>query len=393
MPETPDSPRQIVDTRKAPPGVMPRHIQTWVLVGITALMIVVLIFTGPAPAPAPRTVANPALATVDPSVSKIQEYQRQVDEQTKRLAAERAELELTKRALTSTASTGQQTPQTETQAPTERPAADPMQQERAQREVRSRYADPIVLTTRPAASNLAGPRDSTSARSSEGSSTSPRALSSPAGTAGDDPGTRPGADRKFQLPEGTIIESVLVNELKGVFTGPVNTMVSTPVYSMDGQQLLIPAGSRLLGEAHPVATTGQTRLAVTFHRLEIPDRPPVSLDRFVGLNQEGDAGLADQVNHHYFQVFGASIALGALGGLAQANSDYGIDRSGVDAYRQGVASSFGQSSAHILDQYLNRPADVTIGVGHRVRVYLSKDLELPEYVPTTPASAGTRRPS
>jgi type IV secretory pathway VirB10-like protein len=69
-------------------------------------------------------------------------------------------------------------------------------------------------------------------------------------------------------------------------------MVSTPVYSTDGQQVLIPAGSRLLGEAHPVAATGQTRLAVTFHRLEIPDRVPVNLDQFVGLNQEGDAPAA-----------------------------------------------------------------------------------------------------
>ncbi len=381
---------QIVDKRKAPPGVMPRQIQTWALVGITVLMIAVLMLSSPAPAPT-RPPTNPALSTVDPSVSKIQEYQRRVDEQAQRLAAERAELELAKRALNSASGASQ--PQAQPAAPqtpaTDRPM-DLMQQERAQREVRSRFSDPIVLTTRSAtASTIAN-------------SSTPRSKEDPAGrseagaaAARGSPPADAHQDRltKYRLPEGTVIEAVLTNQLKGVFTGPVNAMVTTAVYSTDGQNVLIPPGSRLLGEARAVSTASETRLAVTFHRLEIPDRQPINLDRFQGLNQQGDAGLADEVNHHYFQTFGMSIALGALGGLAQANSRYGGDTSATDVYRQGVASSFAQSSTHILDRFLNLPADVTIRVGHLVRVYLSNDLELPAYVMPTDAAADTRRTS
>jgi type IV secretion system protein VirB10 len=102
----------------------------------------------------------------------------------------------------------------------------------------------------------------------------------------------------------------------------------------------------------------------------------VSLDRFQGLNQEGDVGLSDQVNHHYLQIFGTSLALGALAGLAQANTryGYGVDTSATDAYRQGVASSLGHSATHILDRYLNRLPSITIREGHRLRIYLSNDL-------------------
>ncbi len=386
-PESPTPARQIVDKRKAPPGVMPRQIQTWALVGVTVLMVAVLMLTSPAPAPTTRPTTNPALSTVDPSVTKIQEYQRRVDEQAQRLAAERAELELAKRALNSTPAAGQ--PQAQTAAPqtgtTDRPI-DLMQQERAQREVRSRFADPIVLTTRTTPASSSSP---------------PRSKEDPSGRSAADAAAARGSaadahdDRlpKYRLPEGTVIEAVLTNQLKGVFTGPVNAMVTTAVYSPDGQNVLIPPGSRLLGEARAVSTAGETRLAVTFHRLEIPDQQPVNLDRFLGLNQEGDAGLADEVNHHYLQTFGTSIALGALGGLAQANTRSGLDTSATDAYRQGVASNFAQSSTHILDRYLNQPADVTIRVGHLVRVYLSKDLELPAYVVPTTAGGATRRTS
>jgi type IV secretion system protein VirB10 len=51
----------------------------------------------------------------------------------------------------------------------------------------------------------------------------------------------------------------------------------------------------------------------------------------------------------------------------------------VDAYRQGVASQMSQSSARILDRRLSRLPTITIREGHRVKVYLTSDLELPAY--------------
>jgi type IV secretory pathway VirB10-like protein len=64
-----------------------------------------------------------------------------------------------------------------------------------------------------------------------------------------------------------------------------------------------------------VDTFGQTRLAVAFHGLIMPDGYSVSLDQFKGMNQIGDTRLRDQVNNHYFKIFGASLAVGASAGL------------------------------------------------------------------------------
>ena len=187
------------------------------------------------------------------------------------------------------------------------------------------------------------------------------------------------AGKTYVLFEGTILETVLINRLDGGFAGPVECLLSTDVYSNDRQHLLIPAGSKLLGETKKVDTFGQTRLAVVFHRVLMPDGYSVSLDQFKGLNQIGDTGLRDQVNNHYLRIFGVSLAVGALGAVAEAGTAGSLNASSADLMRQGFAQSTAQSSAQILDKFLNIMPTVTIREGHRVKVYLSGDLALPDY--------------
>jgi type IV secretion system protein VirB10 len=156
-------------------------------------------------------------------------------------------------------------------------------------------------------------------------------------------------------------------------------MVTSPVYSRDRQKVLIPSGSRVLGQAQKVDSFGQQRLAVTFHRILLSDGRDVSLEALPGLNQVGETGLVDRVDRHYLQVFGVSLAIGAIAGLSQSNTSYGADRSASDAYRQGVASSVSQTSLNILDRYLNVLPTFTVREGHRIKVYLTRDLTLPAF--------------
>ena len=132
--------------------------------------------------------------------------------------------------------------------------------------------------------------------------------------------------------------------------------------------------------ASPVQAWGDTRLAVSFHRLAMPDGHTYSLDQFKGLDQIGETGLKDEVNRHYWQVFGASLAIGALSGLAQYNTRGGFDAYTFgDAYRQAAGASLASSSTRVLDRYLNVLPTVTIREGFRIKVYLTNDLALPAY--------------
>jgi len=111
----------------------------------------------------------------------------------------------------------------------------------------------------------------------------------------------------------------------------------------------------------------------------MPDGYSVSLDQFKGLNQIGDTGLRDQVNNHYLRIFGDSLAIGALGAVAEAGTGGILNQSGTDRIREGFGQSMAQSSERILDRFLNILPTVTIREGHRVKVYLSGDLALPDY--------------
>ncbi len=200
--------------------------------------------------------------------------------------------------------------------------------------------------------------------------------------------SRPGAfnsfiGKRYVAFEGTVLETLLINRLNGTFSGPVNCLVTTDMYSHDRQHILIPAGTKVLGEAKRVEAFGQQRLAVFFHRLIMPDGYSVSLDQFKGLNQLGETALRDKVNNHYLQIFGASLAVGILGGVAQAGTGNVLTNSPFDRVREGFGASIANSSMEILDRFLNILPTVTIREGNRLKVYLSGDLLLPDYAQHT----------
>ena len=186
------------------------------------------------------------------------------------------------------------------------------------------------------------------------------------------PADPPGWERIY---EGSFLEAVLLTQLTGDFPGPVLAMVSVPFYSADRQRVLIPRGARVVGTARAVQDPDQSRLAVAFHRLLLPDGTWIDLE-FTGLNQAGEGALRDQVDRHYFSTFAAAGAIGVVSGLALAGgSPFGL--------RAGVGQGLGQSATSVLDRFLNRLPTITIRAGHRLRIWFTSDVLVPR--------AGTRQ--
>jgi type IV secretion system protein VirB10 len=187
----------------------------------------------------------------------------------------------------------------------------------------------------------------------------------------------------YVIYEGLTLDTVLMNRLDGDAVGPVKVLVSNPVYSHDHQHVLIPEGTIVLGEARKIGAAGfgqQRRISVAFHRLLMPDGYSVDLDQFHGLDQIGEEGLKDQVNNHYLQIFGTSIALGVIAGAAQiSQGGSNLTSSGSQSFTNGAASSVSQSATTILDRFIQIPPTITIREGHRVKVYFTQDMLLPAY--------------
>src|ERR1017187_3210980 len=187
----------------------------------------------------------------------------------------------------------------------------------------------------------------------------------------------------YLVYEGSVLDTILMNRLDGDAAGAVKVLVSNPLYSHDHQHVIIPEGTVVLGEAKKIGAAGigqPRRIAVVFHRLIMPDGYSVDLDQFHGLDQIGEEGLKDKVNNHYFEIFGASIALGIVAGAGEITQGGGtITTSGSQAFTNGAAGSVSQSAATILDRFIQIPPTITIREGHRVKVYFTQDLLLPAY--------------
>jgi type IV secretion system protein TrbI len=403
------------DKRITPPGILPRNVQAWVLGGVALLMVLVIAFSGglsSKPRTPAATISTPVL---QPSEDKLKEYQRRIDEKARQLDREQAQFTKTTKALTdatnpprlpitATYSYAQQVANNEGTIP-KSPIKVKIEEEKQQLEYNSLFASNIAISKRPEQKPPAS-EPSTNVLPPPLDPRLYAALASVANTSQSKPesaqGSETGAETQsskpiektpkaklpdlnqsggklYRLFEGTIIETVLTNGLDATFSGPVNCMVSNDVYSHDHNHVLIPKGSRLLGQVHPVESEGQSRIAVSFHRLIMPDGYSFNLDQFHGLSQVGETGLRDKVNHHYVQIFGASIAIGMIAGLAQTNTQYGPQISATDAYRQGVSNSLSQSSMHILDRFLNILPTFTIREGQRIKVYIAEDITLPAY--------------
>jgi type IV secretion system protein TrbI len=407
-PSTPVS--TVTDRRPVPRGVIPRGVQTWMLAGLALFMMVIMLVVGRPDAP-----ARPAATPTSPS-APAQSADRVRDYQDRLRAAEAralAELQAAEQAPAAPPA-GYYEP---SQAP---PPEDPIAADRRRREYESLFASNVVLSRRAEpdrpdagrpASMTSSPSDTTAVPSmDEIADAAVRAtaragaaagVAQPAAVQPTPPATtldqrRPGehvtpertdpitaAGPLHRVLEGTVIDAVLSNRLDGSAASPVNCLVTNPVYSHSGQHVLIPAGSRVLGQTRPVQALGETRLAVAFHRLLMPDGRTYRLDQFMGLNQIGDAGLRDRVNQHYLSTFGAAAAVGLISGLAQFLGSAGLGRGDGDRtviIAGGVGDATAQASLQVMSRFLNRLPTVTIREGHRVKVYLTSDLELPAYV-------------
>jgi type IV secretory pathway VirB10-like protein len=182
----------------------------------------------------------------------------------------------------------------------------------------------------------------------------------------------------YRVLEGAVVETILTNRLQGEFTGPVNAMVTTDLWSRDHQHVLVPQGTRVLGEAVRVNATGQRRLAVVFHRMIMPDGYSVDFDKFAGLDQQGASGLTGKVNTHWPKLISTAVLVGAIGGLAQAGAT-GTGYTGIGAIRTGISAEAGQEATQILNRALNQMPTITVYEGTRVRIWVKSDVQLPAY--------------
>jgi len=186
---------------------------------------------------------------------------------------------------------------------------------------------------------------------------------------------------------GTVIPASLVTDLNSESPGPVIAQVTQTIYdSATGRIALIPQGARLMGEYRSSSRYGQSRVAIIWSRLIMPDGDEVTLDE-VGADPSGAAGVRGEVDNHWGDVFGAA-ALGTLINIGVATTEepqltYGgigaISRDPVDAaIADGIQRSASGVTNRVVDRGLAIPPTIRVAAGTRIMVTVTRRTTVPE---------------
>ena len=189
----------------------------------------------------------------------------------------------------------------------------------------------------------------------------------------------------FQVMAGTIIPAAMVTGLNSDLPGQAIATVTEPVYdTVTGKSLLIPQGSRLLGTYDAQVSYGQSRVLLVWTRLIMPDGSSVVLDRLLGADTKGFAGLEDETDNHW----GKLLAGAALSTLLGVGAELGSQNSGlggtgqqtiVVATSRSAEDSVNQVGQQVTRRNLNVQPTLTVRPGFPVRVIVNKDLVLRPY--------------
>jgi len=186
----------------------------------------------------------------------------------------------------------------------------------------------------------------------------------------------------YELRAGTTLPAILTTGIHSDLPGQTTALVRRDVYdSTTGRHLLIPAGSRLLGEYDHRVAWGQKRVLLAWNRLVFPDGRSLDLRGMPGADLAGMAGLRDRVDNHFVRVFGSALLLSAISAGAQLSQPQEAADGGAPSARQVAAAALGQELGRTATEITRRNLDVRpsliIRPGYLFHVELTADLVLP----------------
>ena len=177
----------------------------------------------------------------------------------------------------------------------------------------------------------------------------------------------------FVLQAGAVISAALITGIRSDLPGQITAQVTENIYdSPTGSILLVPQGTRLIGQYDNSVQFGQRRVLLVWNRLILPNGRSMVLERQPGADTQGYAGLEDGVDYHWWDLMkaaGLSTLLAVGTELATSDEDRLIR-----AIRDGAQDTVNQAGQQIVQRQLQVAPTLTIRPGFPVRIIVTRDL-------------------
>lgn len=169
-------------------------------------------------------------------------------------------------------------------------------------------------------------------------------------------------------PQGTIIAAILETALNSDLPGFARAVVGRDVLGFDGSTVVIPRGSRLIGQYKSAVSQGQTRAFVIWTRVIRPDGVSIQIGS-PGGDALGRAGLDGTVDRHFFERFSGSVLLSVVNaGVASL-----ANRAGTQIVIGTAQEAAGAATAIAAPTPI--PPTIRVPQGTPIRVFVARDLD------------------
>jgi len=195
------------------------------------------------------------------------------------------------------------------------------------------------------------------------------------------------------VPEGTLIPGLLETAINSDLPGQIRAITSQDVYSFDGRRVLIPTGTRLIGEYQSDVIRGQKRIFVIWTRLLRNDGVTVRLNS-IGTDSLGRSGLTGIVDNKWRERFDSAILLSIVGAGSSYLTGYGSNQyrssngtgetdsdRAAELARETIAQTFSDMANKALSENLRIPPTISVHQGERIFVYVRQDLDFSAMYP------------
>jgi len=117
---------------------------------------------------------------------------------------------------------------------------------------------------------------------------------------------------------------------------------------------------------------------IVWSRVILPNDQYIDLEGMTGADLTGQAGLTDEVNSHYFRIYGSALLMSIFSAGMQLSQPQSNSVNGAPTNQQIIAGAMGQElgqvSTQMIQKNLNIQPTIQIRSGDNFRVLVTRDI-------------------
>jgi type IV secretion system protein VirB10 len=182
-------------------------------------------------------------------------------------------------------------------------------------------------------------------------------------------------DRNFLLAKGSSFKCSQRTRIVSTVPGMTACTVTRNVFSDNGNVLLIPRGSRVVGEYRSDVQQGMARIGVLYTQIDTPDGIRIPLNS-PGADSLGATGVPGWVDTHFWARFGGAILLSLLDDTAAALASASANRKNGQTFNFGnTADNANDVASKALENSINIPPTLYVNQGDEIVIFVARDLD------------------